>query len=64
MVLGSKHTHTHGLGQKALSVAKKVGKGVVIAGGIMGLAAAATGGASDVRVVDTSGRSAWRGAGN
>ena len=50
MVLGSK-THRHGLGQKALSVAKKVGKGVVVVGGIVGLAAAATGGGSDVKVV-------------
>ena len=51
MFLGTK-INTHGLGQKALSVAKKVGKGVVVLGGVMGLAHAATGGAS-----------AWRGAG-
>ena len=62
ILLGSKLHRHHALGKKVdkpvskvlkkvAPVAKTVGKGVAIAGGVMGLAAAATGGDSDVKMV-------------
>jgi hypothetical protein len=61
MTLGSKLIATHGLGQKALGVVKKLGKVALVTGGMVGLAQSVTDYQPGVNVVKVK-RGTFRGA--